>query len=43
MKWIEEQKTVNPEALNQWKIVPENWVKPAAKRDYELLFGKKSN
>ncbi|MDR1056271.1 MAG: 5'-nucleotidase C-terminal domain-containing protein [Prevotellaceae bacterium] len=41
MKWIEDQKIVNPVSLNEWKIIPENWVKPAAKRDYELLFGKR--
>ena len=29
------------DALNQWKFVPEEWVKPAAERDYEYLFGGK--
>jgi len=38
MNWIEEQKTVNPQPLNEWKLIPENWVKPAAERDYKLLF-----
>lgn len=31
---------MNPSALNQWKFVPEAWAAPAAKRDYEYLFGK---
>ena len=26
-------------ALGQWKFIPEEWVEPAAKRDYEYLFG----
>ncbi len=30
-----------PKPNNNWKFVPEAWTKPAAQRDYELLFGKK--
>lgn len=41
MQWIEQEKVINPQPLNQWKFVPENWVAPAAKRDYELIFGNK--
>jgi 2',3'-cyclic-nucleotide 2'-phosphodiesterase/3'-nucleotidase len=37
---LENRKTIRPVALNNWKIVPEAWVKPAMIRDYELLFGK---
>jgi 2',3'-cyclic-nucleotide 2'-phosphodiesterase/3'-nucleotidase len=37
---LENRKTIRPVALNNWKIVPEEWVKPAMIRDYELLFGK---
>ncbi len=40
MEWIEKQGTVTPKALNEWNVIPEKWVKPAAKRDRELLFGK---
>lgn len=29
---------INPQPLNQWKFVPEKWVKAAAKRDAETLF-----
>lgn len=31
---------IEPHALGQWKFIPEEWVEPAAKRDYEYLFGK---
>lgn len=40
MNYIEKKKTLNPRALNQWKFIPEEWTVPAAKRDYEVLFGK---
>lgn len=40
MNYIEKKKTLNPRALNQWKFIPEEWTVPAAKRDYEKLFGK---
>ncbi len=40
MQWIESQKEITPKSLNDWKVIPEKWVKPAAIRDRELLFGK---
>lgn len=40
MNYIEKKKVLNPRALNQWKFIPEEWTVPAAKRDYEELFGK---
>jgi 2',3'-cyclic-nucleotide 2'-phosphodiesterase/3'-nucleotidase len=40
MKWIEDSKEITPKSLNEWKVIPEKWVVPAAKRDRELLFGK---
>ena len=39
MKRIEEVKVLDPKPLNQWKFIPESWTIPAAKRDYQLLFG----
>ncbi|MCX6254109.1 MAG: bifunctional UDP-sugar hydrolase/5'-nucleotidase [Bacteroidia bacterium] len=39
LKSIEAKKTVNPEPLNNWKIIPEKWVKTAIAREYALLFG----
>ncbi|MCD8091830.1 MAG: bifunctional metallophosphatase/5'-nucleotidase [Bacteroides sp.] len=43
MQYIEQKKVIEPHALNQWKFVPEEWVAPAAKRDYDFLFGKAKN
>lgn len=40
MDYIEKKGTLNPRALNQWKFIPEKWTIPAAKRDYEYMFGK---
>ena len=39
LKSIETKKTINPVARNNWKIIPENWVNMAKKREYQLLFG----
>lgn len=39
LKSIEAKKTINPEPLNNWKIIPENWIKGASSREYSLLFG----
>lgn len=36
--YIEKHKDLNPQALNQWKFIPEDWVKAAAERDYNILF-----
>lgn len=40
MKSIEEKKTITPEPLNNWKVIPESWAKAAAAREYRLLFGE---
>ncbi|MBS1351807.1 MAG: bifunctional metallophosphatase/5'-nucleotidase [Bacteroides sp.] len=40
MQYIEKKGVIEPNALGQWKFIPEEWVEPAAKRDYEYLFGK---
>jgi 2',3'-cyclic-nucleotide 2'-phosphodiesterase/3'-nucleotidase len=39
LKSIEAKKTVNPEPLNNWKIIPEKWVKTSVPREYAQLFG----
>jgi 2',3'-cyclic-nucleotide 2'-phosphodiesterase/3'-nucleotidase len=39
LKSIEEKKTISPAPGNNWKIIPEKWVKAAEKREYPLLFG----
>ncbi len=41
MKWIEEKKIITPKSLNLWNVIPADWVKVAAERDKELMFGKK--
>jgi 2',3'-cyclic-nucleotide 2'-phosphodiesterase / 3'-nucleotidase len=40
LKSIEAKKTINPKPLNNWKVIPEKWVKAAIPREYSLLFGK---
>jgi 2',3'-cyclic-nucleotide 2'-phosphodiesterase/3'-nucleotidase len=40
MKKIEEKKTLDPMPLDNWKIVPENWVNNAKAKEYSMLFGK---
>ena len=38
MDWIREKGTVEPLVLNNWKVIPEDWVKAAKEREMELLF-----
>jgi 2',3'-cyclic-nucleotide 2'-phosphodiesterase/3'-nucleotidase len=40
LKSIEAKKTINPIPLNNWKIIPEKWVKTAMSSEYALLFGR---
>lgn len=37
--YIQKKGVIEPKSLNQWKFVPESWTIPAARRDYEILFG----
>jgi len=39
MKEIERMGTVDPQPNHNWRFVPEEWAKPALKRDSLLLFG----
>jgi len=39
LKYIEETKNITPSPLNNWKIIPETWVKEARTVEYPLLFG----
>lgn len=43
MKWIEDKKVVNPEPLNEWKLIPESWIKVAEMRDRSFLNGSMMN
>ena len=38
MKEIEKARVIDPQPNNNWKFVPEEWVKQAAERDRALLF-----
>jgi 2',3'-cyclic-nucleotide 2'-phosphodiesterase/3'-nucleotidase len=40
MMEIEKMGTVNPQPNHNWKFIPEAWTKPAAERDYKILFPK---
>ncbi|MCW8850631.1 MAG: 5'-nucleotidase C-terminal domain-containing protein, partial [Melioribacteraceae bacterium] len=40
MKWIEKKGTVVPNEIDNWLVVPEDWVKSAVERDYKLMFGE---
>jgi 2',3'-cyclic-nucleotide 2'-phosphodiesterase / 3'-nucleotidase len=40
MKSIEAGKVISPEPLNNWSMIPADWIKAAQKREYLLLFGK---
>ncbi len=42
MKWIEKEKTVNPKALNNWSVIPQDWWKKGKEKDAKLLFKEKS-
>jgi 2',3'-cyclic-nucleotide 2'-phosphodiesterase/3'-nucleotidase len=37
---IEREGTITPRALNNWRLVPDAWAKPAIERDRKALFGK---
>lgn len=41
IEWIEKQGTISATANNNWKIIPEKWIKEASRRDSLLLFGEK--
>lgn len=38
IQYIREKKTLSPQPLNQWKMIPEDWTEKAAERDARLLF-----
>ena len=40
MQEIEKMDTIDAQPNNNWRFVPETWVKPAAERDRKLLFKK---
>jgi 2',3'-cyclic-nucleotide 2'-phosphodiesterase/3'-nucleotidase len=40
MKWIEQNKVINPIQLNNWKIIPESLWQKGLEKDYPILYGK---
>lgn len=38
IRYIREKKTLSPQPLNQWKMIPEDWTEKATERDAKLLF-----
>ena len=40
MRWIEKNKIMNPKALGNWKVIPEDWWAKGKEKDYQLIFGK---
>jgi len=43
MKWIEKTGRVNPQALGNWQVIPQDWWRAGKKRDAELLFPAGTN
>ena len=42
MQEIKRLKVLDPKPNHNWKVIPEIWTQPAAKRDYDLLFGQRN-
>jgi 2',3'-cyclic-nucleotide 2'-phosphodiesterase / 3'-nucleotidase len=40
LRSVEDKKIINSVPLNNWKIIPEEWVKTARSSEYAMLFGK---
>jgi 2',3'-cyclic-nucleotide 2'-phosphodiesterase / 3'-nucleotidase len=40
INYLEQKENIYPFTLNNWKLIPENWVAKAIPADRELLFGK---
>jgi 2',3'-cyclic-nucleotide 2'-phosphodiesterase/3'-nucleotidase len=40
LRYIESKKTITPKTYNNWKLIPEEWVRNESPREYDLLFGK---
>jgi len=39
LRHIEEKGIIDPEPMNNWKFIPENWVKGRVPVEYSMLFG----
>ena len=38
LKSLESKKIIKPMALNNWKIIPEDWVRKAKNKELRILF-----
>ncbi|MDR0798466.1 MAG: bifunctional metallophosphatase/5'-nucleotidase, partial [Dysgonamonadaceae bacterium] len=38
MQWMKKKQTIKPETFTDWKLIPEDWTKPAGEKDYKRLF-----
>jgi 2',3'-cyclic-nucleotide 2'-phosphodiesterase/3'-nucleotidase len=38
IEYIQQHPDLHPEPLNQWRFVPEEWARPAAERDFRMMF-----
>jgi len=38
MKWIEEEKVVTPQLLNNWQVIPTDWWEKGKAKDRKILF-----
>ncbi|MFH0841810.1 MAG: bifunctional UDP-sugar hydrolase/5'-nucleotidase [Bacteroidota bacterium] len=39
LKYIEEKGVLDPQPMNNWKLIPENWVSGRVPVEYSMLFG----
>ena len=40
MKWIQKHRHINPESLNNWKVIPEKWWGKGREKDFKLLYNE---
>ena len=40
MKWIEQKGEIDPKPLDNWKVIPKEFLLEGKKTDYKLLFGE---
>ena len=40
MKWIQKHRHINPESLNNWKVIPEKWWEKGREKDFKLLYNE---
>ena len=38
MKWIENEKIVNPKAIGNWEVIPHDWWLKGKEKDMQIMF-----